>query len=80
MNMTREQKLKRADEIFAAVWGDEGTRVANDVLADAAINLRGFAAHLTDNAPNVGEVVWVATELRQLAERLDALDFSERVA
>lgn len=84
--MTRSEKLARADEIFAHVWGRESHDAIEVAVCDlkcAADDMELMRDELND--PEMVEAVQsslttYASSFRQLAERLDALDFSERVA
>ncbi|MGZ6788350.1 MAG: hypothetical protein ACXVGN_00005 [Mycobacteriaceae bacterium] len=43
MSMSREERLARADEIFAHVWGDSVARASFATIEDASCDLRSAA-------------------------------------
>lgn len=79
--MNREQRIARADEIFAHVWGDEGKRNAWNALDDCISDLYSWAEEVeSDPGPHRISNAKIANELRLLAERLTHLDLQERAS
>ena len=83
MNMTREQKLARANEIFNHVWGEPAAR--NDVLNEIetlASDLDGWITELADHVDPEKDKWFTLEELvekfSEACNRLERIELNQQ--